>query len=492
MKTMSFVLSSLAILCQSSAAFADITPQQGSASVSNINNVPVVNIKAAGTDGVSHNQYSQFDVDQRGVVLNNSVGGSTSGLAGALAGNSNLANGAASMILNEVNSSNKSILNGMVEVAGQRANVVIANKSGITCNGCGFINANDGVLTTGELQFKHGTFSGYQVTQGEVSFDGKGLQKGDVDYTAVLARTEKINAALNAKTLLVVAGKNDISANMASIQRLPVDKPVDQNLSGVQIITKDKGLIITSVGTGAAKDASVKPDVSIDVSELGGMYAGRITLIANEQGVGVNPAKGINNRGIIQTNERGITLHSEELTNSGTISSFGPLNMNNITLVNSGKLNTNSALSINSTSLKNSGDIQSVATVSIDTITLENSHDGVVNSKGSMLINSSNLVNQGKIKSTEGTLKMTASSFTNDKSGIVESKGLLSVNGTSVRNKGTITSNQSSVNFTDLSFVNAGKVEAAGNIAHRGLSFVNHGSMAAQDGTVTNNGKKRK
>ncbi|CAI0710693.1 Hemolysin precursor [Serratia liquefaciens] len=492
MKTMSFVLSSLAILCQSSAAFADITPQQGSASVSNINNVPVVNIKAAGTDGVSHNQYSQFDVDQRGVVLNNSVGGSTSGLAGALAGNSNLANGAASMILNEVNSSNKSILNGMVEVAGQRANVVIANKSGITCNGCGFINANDGVLTTGELQFKNGTFSGYQVTQGEVSFDGKGLQKGDVDYTAVLARTEKINAALNAKTLLVVAGKNDISANMASIQKLPSEKQANQSISGVQIISGSKGKTIKLTGASPATDSSVKPDVSIDVSELGGMYAGRIMLIANEQGIGVNPAKGINNRGIIQTNERGVTLLSEELTNSGTISSSGPLNMSSSALVNSGALKTNSSLSISSGSFKNSGNIESEAGLRIGASTLENKPNGVINSKGPMLISSSQLVNQGAIKSTEGALKMTTSAFKNDNGGVIESKGLLSVNGSSVLNKGTITSRQSSVSFTDTTFANTGKVEAAGNISHKGYYFVNNGSMTAQSGFVTNNGKKIK
>lgn len=465
MKKMPFVLSALAMLCQSSAAFADITPQQGSASVSNVNNVPVVNIKAAGADGVSHNQYSQFDVDQQGVVLNNSAGGSTSSLAGALAGNSNLANGAASMILNEVNSSNKSILNGMVEVAGQRANVVIANKSGITCNGCGFINANDGVLTTGELQFKNGAFSGYKVTQGEVSFDGKGLQKGDVDYTAVLARTEKINAALNAKTLLVVAGKNEISADMAKIQALPVEKQNNQNATGTLLFTNSKGKNINLDLSSAS--TSVKPDVAIDVSELGGMYAGRITLIANEQGVGVNHAQGINNRGIIKTNERGVTLISQDLTNSGRISSVGELGINASNFVNNGTIDSDSGLSIHSSNFKNTGNVLSKGNLSIDT---------------------SSIVNEGRVQSTEQTLRIYSSSVTNTDGGNIESKGSLSISSNSTLNKGTISSNTSSIKFVDTSFSSSGKVEAANNISHRGTSFANSGTIVSKNGIVSDNG----
>ena len=41
-------------------------------------------------------------------------------------------------------------------------------------------------------------------------------------------------------------------------------------------------------------------------------------------------------------------------------------------------------------------------------------------------------------------------------------------------------------------FPNTGKVEAAGNISHKGYYFVNNGSMTAQSGFVTNNGKKIK
>ncbi len=133
----------------------------------------MVNINRAGADGVSHNVYTQFDVGAQGAILNNSLAGANTSLAGTVAGNAQLEGRAAKVILNEVNSANKSILKGMVEVAGQRADVVIANKSGITCNGCGFINARNGVLTTADLQFKDGAFNGYHVNQGNIRVEGR-------------------------------------------------------------------------------------------------------------------------------------------------------------------------------------------------------------------------------------------------------------------------------------------------------------------------------
>ncbi|MEX0633466.1 filamentous hemagglutinin N-terminal domain-containing protein [Serratia ureilytica] len=126
-------------------------------------------------------------------------------MAGTVAGNAQLEGRAAKVILNEANSANKSILKDG-RSRRQRADVVIAQKSGITCNGCGFINARNGVLTTADLQFKDGAFNGYHVNQGNIRVE-EGLTKGDVDYTAVIARTAEISAAVHADALLVSAGK---------------------------------------------------------------------------------------------------------------------------------------------------------------------------------------------------------------------------------------------------------------------------------------------
>ena len=57
-----------------------------------------------------------------------------------------LATGEARVILNEVNSSAASRFEGNLEVAGQMADVIIANPSGINIKGGGFINANKAIL----------------------------------------------------------------------------------------------------------------------------------------------------------------------------------------------------------------------------------------------------------------------------------------------------------------------------------------------------------
>jgi filamentous hemagglutinin len=100
------------------------------------NGTPQVNIQTPSGAGVSRNSFSRFDVDQKGVILNNATRMTQSELAGMVAANPWLARGEAKVILNEVSSRDPSRLNGIIEVAGQRAQVVIASPAGITCDGC--------------------------------------------------------------------------------------------------------------------------------------------------------------------------------------------------------------------------------------------------------------------------------------------------------------------------------------------------------------------
>src|SRR5690606_27964012 len=110
--------------------------------------VPVIQI-APPSSGVSNNAFTEFNVGPAGVILNNSGVASQTQLAGQIAGNPHLGRGAATTILNQVTAPNPSQLRGLLEVAGQRANVIVANPAGITCDGCGFVNASRATLTTG-------------------------------------------------------------------------------------------------------------------------------------------------------------------------------------------------------------------------------------------------------------------------------------------------------------------------------------------------------
>lgn len=224
------------------------------------NGVPLVNIQTPSAAGVSRNAYRQFDVDRQGVILNNSRTATRSQLGGWVDGNPWLARGSARVILNEVRSTDPSHLRGYLEVAGARAEVIIANPAGIQVAGAGFLNASQVTLTTGAPLMADGRLAGWQVRQGTVTVDGNGLDTRDADYTRILARALKLNAALWGQDVQVTTGANDLGADPATVP---------------------KALPAMAVGAPAA------PEVAIDVSQLGGMYAGKIRLLGTEAGVGM-------------------------------------------------------------------------------------------------------------------------------------------------------------------------------------------------------------
>lgn len=138
-----FTYVALAAALSSSYVYADPTVWTHSSGAT------VVDIETPNAAGVSHNMYRDFNVSNKGMILNNSSSDLTHDTLGNIAKNNNLANGGASVILNEVTSNKSSSLNGFIEVAGQKADVIIANPNGISCSGCSFINTDRAVLTTG-------------------------------------------------------------------------------------------------------------------------------------------------------------------------------------------------------------------------------------------------------------------------------------------------------------------------------------------------------
>ncbi|HJV75948.1 MAG TPA: hemagglutinin repeat-containing protein [Noviherbaspirillum sp.] len=250
------------------------------------NGIPLVNIQTPSAAGVSRNTYSQFDVQQQGAILNNSAGNVQTQLGGWVQGNPWLATGSARVILNEVNSSNPSLLRGYVEVAGSRAQVVVANPSGVSCDGCGFINASRATLTTGTPIINGGSLDGYRVQGGVISITGAGMDASTTDYTDLIARSVQINAGVWAKQLMLTAGANQVNAD--NTQASPIQR------------------------TGTA------PTIGIDVAQLGGMYAGKIILVGTEAGVGVR------NAGQIGASAGDIVVTANgRLENTGSITAAG-------------------------------------------------------------------------------------------------------------------------------------------------------------------------
>lgn len=245
--------------------------------------VEIIKINEANASGLSHNVFTQFDVSSSGAVFNNSVNDVNSQLAGMINGNSNFVNGiAAQTILNEVVSNNPSSLNGIMEIAGQKANLIIANQKGITGNGLGFINTDRAILTTGNPVLNEaGALTGFNVTEGTVAIAGTNNTSG-ADTTEILSKKVDVNGNITANVLKVVTGSNAINfADLAC-----------SNTNG------------DIVETGYA----------IDITAIGGMNGNSIYLVSSDNGTGVK------NDGIIYGAD------NVELTSNGDI-------INNLSLI---------------------------------------------------------------------------------------------------------------------------------------------------------------
>ncbi len=244
---------------------AALAPYRPSVTQAPSSDVPVVQIQAPNRAGVSRNQFQQFDVDRRGVVFNNSVGGAGSALAAWVSANPALAGGAARTILAEVTGGSPSQLRGLMEVAGQRAAVVVANPAGLVCEGCGFINASRGTLAAASPvlgEGAQGRVTGWRVGTGTLDVNGNGFTGGGLDHASLIAHAIRVDATVN---------------GAAEVHAVAGARTVEIDAQG-------------RLGAVIPKDRSERPAVALDVSALGGMYAGQITLVGHGHGVGVRNA----------------------------------------------------------------------------------------------------------------------------------------------------------------------------------------------------------
>jgi filamentous hemagglutinin family protein len=394
------------------AAHADIVMKNGASVMAN--GVPVVNINGANANGISHNVYDKLNVGKEGLVFNNSKESVNSQLAGQIAGNGNLSAGTAKVILNEVTSNNRSNLNGMLEVAGDKAHLIIANPSGITCDTCGFINTNKVTLTTGTPDMSNGELKGYTVSGGDIKVNNKLTNDSP---TAILARSVAVTGEIRTPSdLTIITGTNKVD-------------------------TQDN---VTAPVNVSWWDSLWKEQYGVDVSKLGGMYAGKIKLVSTEKGVGVR------NQGVISANsELQINANGQLINSNASLQSSGNLDMqlagslDNVT----GKISSGKAINIdtNKNTINNSrsGNILSSGDINIGSGYLDNTN-GKIAGAGTVAINTNKerlrnygkgskvgisanvvLLDTGHLENSNGQIQgnyvATQSSYVNNNNGMIDS-----------------------------------------------------------------------
>ena len=345
------------------------------------NGMTVVNINTPNDKGLSHNQYNVFNVDEKGLILNNANRPVNTELAGYIMGNPNLVGPTANTILNEVTGTSSTSMNGALEVAGNKAHVIIANPNGISVNNGTFINANNATLTTGNPIINNGNVTGYKVQQGVITVGEKGLNASKTARTDMLAEAVKLNGKVWAQDAQVVTGKNDISVDSS-------------------------GKVTNASKTGESSQ------VGLDVAAIGGMYANSMYL------VGTNDGFGVNNQGVLSAQNK-LTIDSTgKLQNTGTIAatdanvttkSLEQMNKGKF-YVDTAKITTDSVIQTGNATTKEAPVMIAQKDLSIATKSIVNTDGSVIKAEGKLQL--------GKTMDQKGTVSGKIDSVVNTASTI--------------------------------------------------------------------------
>ncbi|MBK3337221.1 two-partner secretion domain-containing protein [Burkholderia pseudomallei] len=210
--------------------------------------------------GVSNNTYSSFNVSRAGADLNN-VGIN------------------ARTIVNQVTSTNPSLIQGNINVLGPRANVILANPNGLAVDGGSFTNTGHVVLSTGQVGFTDLTLAPGVIQRNVILTTDRGtitIGPGGLSGTLV-------NLDLIAKQLSVNGPvTNDFTSSTSGIRAIVGDSTATYDTSFSPSDNGHDWLIGTS-STGTKSNA-----VAVDITAAGGLTAGRVQLIVTDQGAGVH------------------------------------------------------------------------------------------------------------------------------------------------------------------------------------------------------------
>ena len=350
------------------------------------NGMTVVNINTPNDKGLSHNQYNAFNVDEKGLILNNANRPVNTELAGYIMGNPNLVGSTANTILNEVTGTGSTSMNGALEVAGDKAHVIVANPNGISVNNGTFINASSATLTTGNPMINNGSVTGYNVQQGIITVGEKGLNASKTARTDMLAEAVKLNGKVWAQDTQVVMGKNDISVDVT-------------------------GKVTNAHKTGESSQ------VGLDVAAIGGMYANSMYL------VGTNDGFGVNNQGILSAQNK-LTIDSTgKLQNTGTIAATDAnITTKSLEQMNKGKLYVDTAKIATDSVIQTGNATTKDAPVMIAQKDLSIATKSIVNTDGSV-IKAEGKLQLGKTMDEKGTVSGKMDSVVNTASTIEFGQG---------------------------------------------------------------------
>ncbi|MDR0665484.1 MAG: hemagglutinin repeat-containing protein, partial [Helicobacteraceae bacterium] len=412
----SFLLSLCLIFSQAlaplRAASIELDPNSKTSLDKAQNGVDLIQIARPNNDGVSRNTYSNFNIDKQGAIFNNSDQLGVSKLGGALMANPNFqANDRALVILNEVTSNKRSDLKGYAEVFGSKAELIIANPNGITCDGCGFINASRASLIVGgskpgfdDLRFNMG--------DKELLIGALGLDARESDSVDLVAKVHRVTGEiLGSKRINIYAGNEEFDYATKAITSLltqtsdnQIGLAIDASALGsmyagsIKIVSTDAGFGVKSDAAlvALADDLEILADGSLQLKDA---YAAKTALIA---------ATDTQTNGTLYASD--LVINADSLAHSGTLQAKNVLALSAETIDNEGVIVSETKTDIRSDALNNVGSIGSLDRLSIATQALNNR--GVI-AADATVVSTDRLENDGGILAADALLDVRANTHDN-------------------------------------------------------------------------------
>ena len=453
--------------------------------------VPIVNISTPNDRGVSINEFSEYNIDEKGQIINNADNVGRSHLGGLINANPNLApNQAANLVILQVNGSNRSQIEGYLEaLSRERIDVILSNENGLYINNSGTINIKNFTATTGRINLKDGDFIGIDVERGNIVIGPNDIDGTNANYVELITKTLELRGNLVANDLKVVTGSNSITPPTNNIA-IDAKELGGMYANRIRIISTDKGAGVNSDAFIVSKNSKLEitADGKIKVNkvqgkgiDIKGKEYEQKDLAYSDEGISINADKikldgtgtqaerQINLNGTVENNATIYTkegLKTKDLTNTGIVQAINKIEVEG-NLTNKGEVLTNGSLTAkDSVSTK-----KIIAKDGISVGKLENS--GIIATDKKIYIKG-NLINSGEVQaidniSVSGNVNNNGEILTNNSfsaKDTITTKKLIAKEGIAankLENKGTIATEKILNINNDL--VNSGNIQAVGKIS---------------------------
>ena len=453
--------------------------------------VPIVNISTPNDRGVSINEFSEYNIDEKGQILNNADNIGRSYLGGIINANPNLApNQAANLIILQVNGSNRSQIEGYLEaLSRERVDVILSNENGLYINNSGTINIKNFTATTGKVNLKDGDFIGIDVEKGNIVIGPNGIDGTNANYVEIIAKALELRGNIVANDLKVVTGSNSTTTPTNNIA-IDAKELGGMYANRIRIISTDKGAGVNSDAFIVSKNSKLEitADGKIKVNKVQGKgidikgkeYEQKDLAYSDEgisinadkiklSGTGTQANKQIDLNGTVENNATIYTkegLKTKDLTNTGIVQAINKIEVEG-NLTNKGEVLTNGSLTAkDSISTK-----KIIAKDGISVGKLENS--GIIATDKKIYIKG-NLINSGEVQaidniSVSGNVNNNGEILTNNSfsaKDTITTKKLIAKEGIAankLENKGTIATEKILNINNDL--VNSGNIQTVGKIS---------------------------